>query len=220
MVKALASVAGTLAVTVTTALPAQDRIGPVESYLLDRTHELALARSAAPKHVADNAALMVLTDTGYQRVHEGSNGFVCLVNRGWQARPHAEFWSPKTVAPVCHNAHAAMTILPYHLRRTELALAGHTMAQVDSIAMADFSQGRLQLPGGRAFSYMVSDAGYAVIPGYEGPVPPHVMIWMPNVTQADLGDNEPFSMTPFVLGPGTPLAVAIIPVGMGVSPSM
>ncbi len=193
----------------------QDRIGPIEDYLLNPGREVALALSAAPPSVSSHATVLVLTPAGYRRERSGDNGFVCLVNRGWQADPHPHFWDPATLAPVCHNAEAARTVLAVHRRKTELALAGNSMAAIDSTISAELSSGVLEPPGRRAFAYMVSPDGFAVIPGYRGPIPPHVMVWMPGATQLDLGQNPPLGPSPFVLGAGEPMAVAIIPVAAG-----
>jgi hypothetical protein len=62
---------------------------------------------------------------------EGKNGFVCLVDRAWQA-PFAdpEFWNPKIRAAVCFNPQAARSVLPIELKRTELALAGLSKLEI------------------------------------------------------------------------------------------
>ena len=47
-----------------------------------RDEEIALAKSAAPANISDHATIEVLTESGFQVVNEGDNGFVCLVMRG------------------------------------------------------------------------------------------------------------------------------------------
>src|SRR6266511_4157557 len=56
---------------------------PLSDYLMPRDAEVALAKSAAPANISDRATIKVLTTSGYQVVHDGDNGFVCLVMRGW-----------------------------------------------------------------------------------------------------------------------------------------
>jgi len=48
--------------------------------------EIALAKSARPgQHLPAKATIKVLTASGFRVVHEGDNGFVCLVMRGFGA---------------------------------------------------------------------------------------------------------------------------------------
>src|ERR1700736_3411964 len=55
-------------------------MAPLEQYLMgDRTAEIALARSAAPPSIAQDADVMVLERHGYETVFKGKNGFVCMV---------------------------------------------------------------------------------------------------------------------------------------------
>jgi hypothetical protein len=59
-------------------------MAPLEQYLMaDRTSEIALARTAAPKAISDNAEIMVLDREGYKTAVKGTNGFVCMVERAW-----------------------------------------------------------------------------------------------------------------------------------------
>jgi len=62
--------------------------------------------------IADNAEILVLGQRGFETAVKGTNGFVCLVERGWD-KPFddAEFWSPKMRGPDCLNAAAARTVL-------------------------------------------------------------------------------------------------------------
>lgn len=49
---------------------------PLQAYLMDRASEIALARSAAPDNVSQNATIRVLTSSGYETAVRGTNGFV------------------------------------------------------------------------------------------------------------------------------------------------
>ena len=95
---------------------------PLDQYLMDRDAEIALARSAAPPTVAQDATIMVLGRHGYETAVEGTNGFVCNVDRSWmdQFENSPEFWNPKRRGPVCYNQQAARTVLPITLIRTKL----------------------------------------------------------------------------------------------------
>src|SRR6202795_2945737 len=69
--------------------PAKDpypAMAPLDQYLIaDQKAEIALARTAAPPSISDDAEVMVLTRDGYKSVAPGKNGFMCLVERGWGA---------------------------------------------------------------------------------------------------------------------------------------
>jgi hypothetical protein len=68
----------------------------IEQYLMTQEAEVALARSAAPESVAKDADVLVLDRHGYQTASQGSNGFVCLVQRSWSAGlDDPDFWNPK-----------------------------------------------------------------------------------------------------------------------------
>jgi hypothetical protein len=58
---------------------------PFRDYAMPRDAELALARTAAPPTITDHATLKILTQKGFEVAHEGSNGFTCVVMRGWSA---------------------------------------------------------------------------------------------------------------------------------------
>src|SRR5215831_3948236 len=120
-------------------LPAQETpkpyptsMAPLDRYLMDRNDEIALARSAAPPSIGKDATVMVLGKHGYEIAVEGTNGFVCNVDRSWMDNfdDSPEFWNPKRLGPVCYNPQAARTVLPITLIRTRLALAGKSKAEM------------------------------------------------------------------------------------------
>ncbi|HTN71910.1 MAG TPA: hypothetical protein VMO00_12575, partial [Methylomirabilota bacterium] len=53
-------------------------MAPLEQYLMDRTGEITLARSAAPESISRNATVLVLGRQGYETAVQGKNGFVCM----------------------------------------------------------------------------------------------------------------------------------------------
>ena len=107
-------------------------MAPVDQYLMpDRNAEIALAKSAAPVDISDQATVLILTRHGYETAVKGTNGFVCAVERGWMGPfEHPEFWNPAIRGPLCFNPPAARSILPYTYKRTELVLAGRSKDQV------------------------------------------------------------------------------------------
>ncbi len=152
---------------------------PIEEYLIaDRAAEIALARSAAPPALSNDAAVMVLTRQGYEKAIEGKNGFVCLVDRSWQSPfDHPEFWNPKLRGPICFNAPAARSVLPVQFKLTELALAGLTREAMlqrvkEAIARREFGP-----PEVGAMAYMMSPRQY--LNDAAGHWHPHLMIYLP-----------------------------------------
>src|SRR5260370_3709354 len=110
-------------------MKAQDRrYPPLSEYMMPSAAEIALARSAAPANISDRATIKVLTKSGYQVAHEGDNGFVCMVMRGWSAPTYTPAQLPDLVydttvhAPICFNLPPSRTVLPYYELRTKLAL--------------------------------------------------------------------------------------------------
>src|SRR5580704_958525 len=103
-----------------------------DQYLMpDRNAEIALARSAAPDSISHDAKVLVLGPHGYETAVEGTNGFVCAVERGWMAPfDNPEFWNPKIRGPLCYNPPAARSILPMTYKRTEMVLAGQSKDQI------------------------------------------------------------------------------------------
>src|SRR5579862_793726 len=65
-------------------------------YLMNRADEIALARTAAPPSVSTKATVLVLGAKGYETAVQGTNGFVCLVERSW----FGQFNQPGFFAPI------------------------------------------------------------------------------------------------------------------------
>jgi len=74
-------------------------MAPIEQYLMDRTAEIALARSAAPESISRNAEVLVLGRHGFETAVKGKNGFVCIVGRSWTSAPDPDFWNAKVRVP-------------------------------------------------------------------------------------------------------------------------
>src|SRR5258705_12780397 len=83
------------------------KIEPIEQYLMDRTAEIALARSAAPESISRDAEVLALGRHGFETAVKGKNGFVCIVGRGWSSAADPDFWNPKVRVPICMNSPAA-----------------------------------------------------------------------------------------------------------------
>jgi hypothetical protein len=138
------------------------KMAAVDQYLIaDRNAEITLARSAAPESISGKAEVMVLGRNGFEIAIPGTNNFVCIVERSWDAAiGDPNFWNPKIRGPNCFNAAAAKSYLPIALMKTRLALAGKSQAQIDEAIQAAFNQKKLpQLEQG-AMCYMMSKNGY------------------------------------------------------------
>jgi hypothetical protein len=195
-----------------------EKMAPIEQYLMDRNAEIALARSAAPKAISGDATVLVLTRSGFETAVKGKNGFVCLVDRSWQAAfAVPEFWNPKVHAPTCYNPQAVRSVMPVFQKRTEWALAGLSKMEIIARLKTAFEKQELESPEPGAMAYMMSKQQY--ISDSNPQLFPHVMFYMPNrVTAADWGANLPQSPVslhgPDRLPDGTPelLTVFVVPV--------
>ncbi len=190
-------------------------MAPLEQYLMpDRNVEIALARSAAPEAISADAKIMVLGPHGYETAVEGKNGFVCLVERAWMSpADDPGFWNPKLRGPICFNPPAARSVLPTTLKRTEMALAGRTKAEIIEGNRAAFEKGELPPlePGG--MSYMMSKRAYLTDKGDHNLA--HLMFYAPPLEGQAWGADLPKS--PVMLIPQfkgvQPIDVFIVPVG-------
>jgi hypothetical protein len=187
-------------------------MAPLNQYLMDRDAEIALARSAAPKSVSDDASVMVLTRTGYETAVKGTNGFVCIVERLWTADfDHPEFWNPKGRGPICYNPAAARSVLLYTYKRTEMALAGLTKPQMLERVKAEVANNELPMPAPGAMSYMLSKEGH--LNDKAGPWVPHLMFHIPKTDGASWGAN--LDGSPVLLAPRSlpePETIFLVPV--------
>ena len=183
------------------AKTAYPSMAPAEQYLMDRTAEIGLARSAAPESISNDAEIQVLGRHGFETAVKGKNGFVCIVGRGWSSAADPDFWNPKVRVPMCVNAPAARTYLLAITKITDLALAGGTPAQVNE-AIAN-AVAKKELPGMEpgAMCYMTGKQGYGgdVVPHW----PPHLMFFYSDTDPAIWGANLPGSP---VIGIADPLA--------------
>jgi len=136
-------------------------MAPLDQYLIaDKGAEVALARSVAPASVSGAAEVMVLGPSGYETAAKGTNGFMCLVERGWgAATTEAEFWNPKVRSPICFNQ-AARSFAAIYLMKTKLALAGKSPKEIVAATDAAFASRQLPALEPGAMCYMMSKQQY------------------------------------------------------------
>ena len=166
-------------------------MAPIEQYLMDRTAEIALARTAAPESISGDAEVLVLGRHGFETAVKGKNGFVCIVERSWTSAPDPDFWNPKVRTPICYNAAGARSYLRRNLKRTDLILAGRTKAQVDEAIVAAVAKKELPAMEPGAMCYMMSKQGYG---GDTAPHwPSHLMFFYSQTEPATWGAGLPGS---------------------------
>lgn len=168
-------------------------MAPLDQYLVqDRDSEITLARSAAPKSVSDRAEVMVLGPQGYTTAVKGTNGFLCVVERGWGAATDApDFWNPKVRAPICFNQVAATTFAQIYLMKTRLVLAGKSKADIVQMTAAALDKKELRPLEPGAMCYMLSKHQYLNDEGKNWHA--HLMFLVPGDAEKSWGANLPGS---------------------------
>ena len=174
--------------------PSYPAMAPVSEYLIaSQAEEISLARSAAPASISDHADVLVLGAHGYETPVKGTNGFACFVGRSWDldfADP--QFWNQKIRAPQCNNATAARSVLPAYLTRTKWAMSGVAKADMQKREAAARATGGLKEPEPGSVSYMLSKRSY-INDTVNGPLPAHVMLFVPRTEESSWGANLPGS---------------------------
>jgi hypothetical protein len=195
---ALGMGAGALAclVSATGSAPAQAATypnrAPIAQYMMaNPAAEVALARSAAPPSISANAEILVLGAHGYTTAVKGRNGFVCLVERAWDAEfVNPIFWNPNVRGPDCLNPAAARSVLPHFLERTKWALAGLSIAEMRKRTEAELAAKTYVMPEPGAMAYMLSKQQYLSDDVHNWH--PHLMFFLA-ASDADMGANLPGS---------------------------
>jgi len=145
------------------------RMAAIGQYLMEKSAEIQLARSAAPDSISRDATILVLGRRGYETAVEGKNGFVCMVERSWMAAfDWPEFWNPKVRAADCLNPQAARSILPIVFLRSRMVMAGRSKAEILSAIKAAFENRQLPHLESGAMAYMMSKSAYLTDEGDHG----------------------------------------------------
>jgi hypothetical protein len=164
-------------------------MAPFGQYMMmDRNAEISLARSSAPEEISRNATVLVLGRNGYETAVEGTNRFVCLVERSWMSPfDSPEFWNPKLRGPICYNPPAVRSVLPYTINRTNMVLAGLSKRRMEETIKGKVAKGELPVPESGAMSYMLAKDGY--LGDSVGHWHPHLMFHVPTTDNASWGAN-------------------------------
>jgi hypothetical protein len=157
-------------------------------YLMEKSAEIQLARSAAPDSISRDATILVLGPHGYETAVEGKNGFVCMVERAWMAAfDWPEFWNPKVRAADCLNRQAARSILPIAFLRSRMAMAGRSKAAILTAIKTAFANRQVPDLESGAMCYMMSKAAYLTDEGDHNL--PHLMFYSDGVDAQDWGSG-------------------------------
>ncbi len=189
------------------------RMAPLAQYLIsDPTEEIALARSAAPPSIANDAEVLTLGAKGYDTAVKGSNGFVCIVERAWAKNfDSGDFWNARVRAPHCFNPAAARTVLLPYLRRTQWALSGVSREDMRVRTHAALATHEIQPPETGSMAYMLGKGGY-LGDDVHGHWHPHVMLYLPRTAPSTWGANAKGSPIFADAGALEPVTVIFIPV--------
>jgi hypothetical protein len=199
---------------VAVAAPAQYvAMAPAQQYMMaSPDKEIALARSAAPPSISRDAEVLVLRAHGYETAVKGKNGFVCLVERSWDADFNDPvFWNPTIRGADCLNPEAAKSVLPHFRERAEWALSGLSKEEMIAKTKAEIAANNYSLPGPGAVAFMLSKEQHlAAQPDHWHP---HMMFFVANASDAEWGAN--FAGSPVAIGVSgsDPIKTFLVPVG-------
>ena len=189
---------------------------PIEEYLMPQAAEITLAKSAAPPNISEGATIKALTTSGFKVVHQGDNGFVCMVMRGFSAPTYTPaqlrdlVYDAALRAPICFDPKAAKEVMPYYELRTNLAMQGKNPDQIAEGVQTAYARGELPKRDGVSFAYMwSSDQNLASFGHWH----PHMMVFAPYYDNSMMGGNTFGAPLPQLSDDaGTPFAVVVIPV--------
>lgn len=160
--------------------------------------EVAVARSAAPSRLRDDATVYALVDEDYRRVVDGDGPLTCIVERN-----HKD-----SIVPQCMDRAGAKSILPAIIARSRMALSGASFAEIGSKHTARLESGDYEAAERPGISYMMSDYTYTFVESANQvlKIPPHVMFYAPHLTNEDIGGSFQGMIenigTPFVFDQG------------------
>jgi hypothetical protein len=161
-------------------------MAPLAQYRMSRSAEIALARSAAPASIANDADVLVLGNGGNETAVKGKNGFVCVVERSWAKDfDDVDFWNPKIRGPICFNPAAARSVFADYLQRTVWVLAGVSKSAMLARTKAALAAKTVVAPEAGAMCYMMSKQGY--LSTADGRWHPHLMFFLVRTDGATWG---------------------------------
>ena len=181
---------------------------PVKPVPLADSVEIALAVSAAPPELSNQATVYAVRDGQVLTLRRGSNGSACVVARDLHGG---------SLYPICYNPEGARTVLARELLEVRLRSLGASEDSVERAVAAAYASGQLETPKSLALAYMMSPRQVLFSsPRLEGrrvgSWHPHLMFFVPGATPSMFGlsseDAEPISVS----GSGTPRAEVVVKV--------
>lgn len=144
--------------------------------------EAALALSALPQQMRAEASAYALGPDGFRKVVEGTGPFSCIVERN----------HPKSIIPQCVDGKGTEVILPAIMFRAQLAMEGHSPAEVQTRFQERVAAGEFQAPDSLGVNYMMSPFNYIYIQRADRitTIPPHLMHYAPYTSNADIGAED------------------------------
>lgn len=195
------------------APPLYVSMAPAQQYMMaSPDKEIALARSAAPPSISRDAEVLVLGAHGYETAVKGKNGFVCLVERSWDADFNDPvFWNPTIRGADCLNPEAAKSVLPHFREHADWALSGLSKADMIAKTKAEIAANTYSLPGPGAVAFMLSKQQRVADqnPHWH----PHLMFFVANASDAMWGANLAGSPVMTGVSGSDPITTFLVPVG-------
>jgi hypothetical protein len=149
---------------------------------MERAAEIALAKTAAPPVIADQASIYVLGAKGYEKAVTGTNGFGCIVQRTIAG---------SALIPRCDEASGVETLYAVFSLLEEMRAQGRSVAEYRDAVATGYRTGRFRAPRYGGLSYMYSTDGiFTNAQGERFVFTPHVMIYWPYCDAKDLGVTE------------------------------
>lgn len=187
-------------------------MAPIDQYLMERNAEIALARSAAPEAISKDAEVMVLGRHGFETAVRGTNGFVCMVQRGWSAgTDDPNFWNPKLRGAMCWNAAAARYNLPVTNKRTLSVMAAQSKTKMLEDLKSAFDKKEIPALEMGAMCYMLSKDSN--LGDGNGHWRPHLMFYVPETDAKAWGADVAGSPVISAPDPGDRMMLFMVPVG-------
>ncbi|MBZ5720487.1 MAG: hypothetical protein LAO03_08900 [Acidobacteriia bacterium] len=179
-----------------------DQLKPAYDFSLPREERIKLATSGAPPEISDKATVYVLERTGYVKVHDGSNGFTCIVDRE----------TPLTMEPECFDAEGTATTLLTRFYAEEQRARGVSEQQIAADIEAGYKSGKFQPPRKPGIVYMMSEQNHVLNPQTNQIIHfgPHLMFYAPYATDKDIGNPPSERGMPFLVHAGRPDALIIV----------
>ncbi len=172
--------------------------------LMDREREIALALSSCPATLAEKAGLYVLEASRYVKVRESQNGFTAIVQHS----------VPGAQEPQRMDAEGTRSILPRILKVAEWRADAKSSNEIKRLVGDAFAKRVFPPPSRVGIDYMLSTQN--IVPDDQGviaPFPPHVMLYAPFLTNAEIGSQSQATGGPvFIAAQGTPYALILVPV--------